>query len=33
MIPVGTPDDAATAAPGIQVVLDWFDELEEKVPT
>jgi hypothetical protein len=33
MIPVGQPDDAATSGPGIQVVLDWFDELQEKVPT
>jgi hypothetical protein len=33
MNPVGAPADAATSGPGIQVVLDWFDELQEKVPT
>ena len=33
MIPLGPPDDAATSGPGIQVVLDWFDELHEKVLT
>jgi Tol biopolymer transport system component len=32
MIPVGQPEDAATSGPGIQVVLDWFDELQDKVP-
>jgi len=33
IVPVGQPEDAATSRPGIQVVLDWFDELQEKVPT
>jgi hypothetical protein len=32
VVPVGAPEDLATATPGIQVVLDWFDELHEKVP-
>lgn len=33
VIPVGQPEDAANPGPGIQVVLDWFDELQERVPT